>query len=413
MIEICIINYGSNAAEYGIGTYIKEYVHCLLNIGCNVNLVELGVNSKLSEVSIKEEKGVRTFCFPYVPSENFAVYNKSVCRLLRLYLKDSSELIFHFHYQQSNSLLEKIKQYFPLSKSVLTVHYLYWSARFNGDLTEYKKVLRCKNYKHIKKNYQDVVTSYEQEKQLIQSVDQVVCLSEDTYNLLKELYGINTGKLTIIPNGLIPRQTSISIRKRCEIRKRFHLGLEERIILFVGRINPIKGIYPLLVAFSKIIEVDPLCRLVLIGDGDFAGVMKRVPYIVSKVTFTGRLDKKVLYQWYQIADLGVFPSYYEECSYVGIEMLMHGLPIVASDGYAVRNMFDERNAVIAPIGEYNKPEVFVSGLSRALLTLLHSEQLLILKSRQALQSYKEVYHSLHMQQKYSILFNKLYKQSIL
>ena len=94
-------------------------------------------------------------------------------------------------------------------------------------------------------------------------------------------------------------------------------------------------------------------------------------------------------------------------------MLMHGLPIVASDGYAVRNMFDERNAVIAPIGEYNKPEVFVSGLSRALLTLLHSEQLLILKSRQALQSYKEVYHSLHMQQKYSILFNKLYKQSIL
>lgn len=55
----------------------------------------------------------------------------------------------------------------------------------------------------------------------------------------------------------------------------------------------------------------------------------------------------------------------------------------------------------------------VSGLSRALLTLLHSEQLLTLKSRQALQSYKEVYHSLHMQQKYSILFNKLYKQSIL
>ena len=44
MKEICIINYASNAAVYGIGTYLKEYVHCLSNIGCKVIRVELGLS---------------------------------------------------------------------------------------------------------------------------------------------------------------------------------------------------------------------------------------------------------------------------------------------------------------------------------------------------------------------------------
>lgn len=413
MKELCIINYGSNAAQYGIGTYIKEYVHCLLNIGCRINLIELGTDNKQEEFSIKEEKKVRTFYIPYVQSRDFMTYNKSVCRLLRLYLEDSSDLVFHFHYQQSSSLLESLKQYFPLSRSILTIHYLYWSARLNGCLSDYEYIIRCKSHKRIKKQYQDVVDNYEHEKKFIQSVDRVVCLSEDTYSLLKNLYSIDINRLTTIPNGLAPCKVSISIIKRNEIRKKYCIDKEEKIVLFVGRINPIKGIYPLLIAFAKVVEVCPLCRLIFIGDGDFSRVMKQIPHIISKVTFTGKLDKKTLYQWYQIADLGVFSSYYEECSYVGIEMLMHGLPLVASDGYAVRNMFDDRNAIIASIGEYNKPEIFASELSKGLLTLLHSEEQLNLKSSQSLRSYRKVYHLQHMQQKYSTLFDELYKQIIL
>lgn len=404
MKEICIINYESNASIYGIGSYINEYVHCLLKIGCKVNLIALGTDKVHQEVYIKEQAGIRTIHIPYVQSRDYAIYNKSVCRILRLYLKDSKKLFFHFHYQQSNSLLEYLKQYFPLSKSVLTIHYLYWSARLNGDLSKYECIIRNKNHIHIKNKYQDVVDNYELERKFMQAVEQIICLSDDTYSLLIEMYHLDSRKLAIIPNGLTSRRYSFITKGKSGVREKLHIGKEEKIILFVGRISPIKGVYPLMAAFVKILEREPACRLVLVGDGDFNGVMKCGSHIMAKVTFTGRLDKEELLQWYQIADMGIFPSYYEECSYVGIEMLMHGLPIVASDGYAVRNMFNDENAVIASIGTYDKPEYFISEISEKVLALLHSEQQLVLKSTQSLQSYNKTYKLRYMQKKYDALF---------
>ena len=407
MKEICIINYGSNAAAYGIGTHIKEYIHCLRNIGFKINLIELGTDNKYPEIYIKEEINLRTFHIPYIQKSNFVIYNKAVCRLLRLYLKDSSDLIFHFHYLQSSSLLVRLKQYFPLSKSILTIHYLYWSARFNGNITIYKDIIKQKSRKYTKKKYQDVIYNYEQEKKYIQSVDQVICLAEDTYNLLKDFYNVDTEKLFIIPNGLKPYKAFISKEKQAELRKQYYITENERIILFVGRINQIKGIQPLISAFEKVVATTPSCRLVLIGDGDFSSVVKQSYNASTRISFTGKINKEKLHQWYQIADIGVFPSYYEESSYVGIEMLMHGLPIIASDGYAVKNMFNSQNAIIASINNWNKPESFTSSLTNSTLALLQSDELLVLKRRQALQSYKATFHLKHMQQKYKTLLAKL------
>lgn len=410
MKDICLVNYVSSAAVYGIGTYIKEYVCCLLKIGCRVVLIELGTDSRRSDVYIKEEGGIKTIHIPYIQNKNITAYNKCVCRLMRLYITDSSELVFHFHYLQSNSLLGFIKKSFPLSKSLLTVHYLYWSARLHGNLTIYEDIIK-KNYKNIKKNYQDVIDHYREEKDFINGVDKVICLSDDTYYLLSGLYGIVGDKLIVIPNGLSQRGLGISMKQKNEkknkIRQKYYIGNNEKLILFVGRIDPIKGIDPLLSCFNKVVEAYPNCRLLLIGDGDINGSIKKVPKTFTKITFAGRLDKRVLYQWYRAADLAVFPSFYEECSYVGIEMLMHGLPIVASDGYAVKNMFNESNAVIAPIECWSRSDKFGLNLANGILSLLKSDELLSLKGLQALQTYNEMYKLECMHKKYSVMLSLL------
>lgn len=49
---------------------------------------------------------------------------------------------------------------------------------------------------------------------------------------------------------------------------------------------------------------------------------------------------------YSITQLGLFPSYHEQCSYVGIEFLMHGIPVIATSAYGVRDMFHPDNAFI-------------------------------------------------------------------
>lgn len=408
MKEVCIINYASNAAIYGIGTYIREYIRCLTRMGCRVNLIELGLDENNHEIYVTEKGLTRTIYIPYVSRGSMNTYNKCVCRLLRLYLVDSVELIFHFHYLQSSSLFMHIKKYFPLSKSVLTVHYLYWSARFNGNLTAYENVIKKKNRENIKKKYKDVVENYQQEKDFISAVDKTVCLALDTYKLLNGLYEIKKEKLFVAPNGLIQEKKMLSTEMmKKELRRKYHIQDNEKLIIFVGRINSIKGVYPLLSCFDKIVNKYPNCRMILIGDGNISDVIKYAQEAVCKVTFIGRLDKKKLYQWYSIADIAVFPSYYEECSYVGIEMLMHGIPIVASDGYAVRNMFNNNNAIIAPIKNWDRSNIFEDNLVNGIFALLESDELSNNKRSQALQEYHRIYQLKCMQKKYVELFTAL------
>lgn len=150
----------------------------------------------------------------------------------------------------------------------------------------------------------------------------------------------------------------------------------------------------------------PKCRLILIGDGEINDSIKKIQHVFTRITFIGRLDRKSLYEWYQIAEIAVFPSFYEECSYVGIEMLMHGIPIVASDGYNVKNMFTENNAVIAPINDWDNLSLYESHIANGILALLVSGELSRIKRQQALNAYNQTYQLGDMQKKYASMFRR-------
>ena len=49
----------------------------------------------------------------------------------------------------------------------------------------------------------------------------------------------------------------------------------------------------------------------------------------TKIAFTGRLDKKQLYEFYSMADMGVVCSLHEEFGFVAIAMMMHALPVIS------------------------------------------------------------------------------------
>lgn len=59
----------------------------------------------------------------------------------------------------------------------------------------------------------------------------------------------------------------------------------------------------------------------------------------SKITFTGFLDQEDLYEIYQMADVGIMLSLHEQCSYVAIEMMMFGLPVISTDTTGLDEMF--------------------------------------------------------------------------
>ena len=80
------------------------------------------------------------------------------------------------------------------------------------------------------------------------------------------------------------------------------------------------------------------CRLIIIGDGEYTKCLEECKNDWERIIFTGKLSKDELYQFYQIADIGVMLSKHEQCSFVAIEMMMHGLPIIASNSTGLDEM---------------------------------------------------------------------------
>lgn len=105
-----------------------------------------------------------------------------------------------------------------------------------------------------------------------------------------------------------------------------------------------------------------------------------------------------------MADIGIFSSYAEQCSYVGIEMMMHGLPIVASDSYGVRNMFNDReNALVAKRNSYKNNRIFEKNLFDSLSQLIESKTLREQLALGGRKTYEEKYNIDTMRENYKRL----------
>lgn len=179
--------------------------------------------------------------------------------------------------------------------------------------------------------------------------------------------------------------------------------------MVVGRTTLVKGVPYLLNAFTNVVKKYPDCRLVIIGSVyDPASILKLSKRIVAKISYTGLVGKDELTQWYKIAEIGLIHSLSEQCSYSGIEMMMHGLPVVASDGFGVRCMFkDGVNARIAIIGNRKKMRGYETNLTNAILELLISDEQCKQLSKNARKVYDTYHTSEKMHEKYTKLLEAL------
>ena len=115
------------------------------------------------------------------------------------------------------------------------------------------------------------------------------------------------------------------------------MGIEEnRVILYVGRIEPLKGLDIMLEAVS-LLEGCAETRLVIVGgsleeDAELERLkgLSESLGIENKVTFTGSVPQEMLPDFYSAADVFVLPSYYESFGLVALEAMACGTPVVAS-----------------------------------------------------------------------------------
>jgi glycosyltransferase involved in cell wall biosynthesis len=134
---------------------------------------------------------------------------------------------------------------------------------------------------------------------------------------------------------------------------RNELGIDAGVcvFLFVGRLEPIKGIDLLLSAFG---ELGPniQARLVIVGDGTLRQEANEAMERDTRIVYRGRLQGEALWAQFAAADILVAPSLSEPWGLVVNEALSAGLAIVVSDLFGCRDdlIKPERNALVVPAG---------------------------------------------------------------
>lgn len=333
MKHIYLIGNGSRAAQYGVGTYIRQMLEFFRQTS-SVRLTIVELNSEVKEVTEECDNSgkVRYLKIPAQKSEgrkgDVAHCYRNIAYLLALHFLKDEQNVLHLNYLHHAPLADWLKKIGVEFYLLVTIHYLDWCFMLKGNTRLFRSII----HKEEQSNEwgKKIRNSYERDKRLFQHSDKVICLSQYTQNLLREDYGVEKEKLVVVYNGL--KDEVIKLSKEERLEKRSALGFREtdKIILFVGRLDRIKGVQYLIEAFRQVIRKNPNSRLVIVGDGDYDKYLKQCAGIWSYVVLTGKVEKEVLYTFYQIADVGVLPSFHEQCSYVAIEMLMHGLPLIGT-----------------------------------------------------------------------------------
>ena len=178
------------------------------------------------------------------------------------------------------------------------------------------------------------------EAQVVDAADRLVANTQGEAGELVDLYGADPGKVRVVPPGvdleLFTPGDGAAARARVGLPRNAH------VLLFVGRIQPLKAPDVLLRAAAVLLARRPELRqslvVAVLGGPSGSGVGKPRALqelaqqlgIDAQVRFVPPVDRVTLAQWYRAADLVAVPSYSESFGLVAIEAQACGTPVVAA-----------------------------------------------------------------------------------
>lgn len=228
------------------------------------------------------------------------------------------------------------------------IHTNYWLSAWVGlqlkqrlglPMTHTYHSLGAVKYQSVEEPPETAQRRLEIEKTCLESADRIIATSPQEQQDMRSLVS-EKGRITIIPCGTDVRRFG-SIRYR-QARERLGIDTGTRLVFYVGRFDPRKGIETLIraVGQSKLRGQVPL-RLIVGGGfrpGKSDGKERdRLAQLVTELgmdeftEFPGRIADEDLPTYYAAADVCVVPSHYEPFGLVPIEAMASGTPVVASN----------------------------------------------------------------------------------
>ncbi|MFI7452077.1 D-inositol-3-phosphate glycosyltransferase [Nonomuraea sp. NPDC049714] len=210
------------------------------------------------------------------------------------------------------------------------------------------------------------------EEQVVEIADRLVANTRDEARELIELYGASEQRVAVVNPGV--NLTVFQPASQDEARRRLGVPRDAHMLLFVGRIQPLKAPDVLLRAASRMLIDDPSLRgrlVVACVGGPSGNGLARPSLLTELAAELGIADvvrlvppapQQELADWYRAADVTVVPSHSESFGLVALESQACGTPVAAAAVGGLRTAV--RDGVSGRLVDGHDPHDWARALSR-------------------------------------------------
>ena len=178
------------------------------------------------------------------------------------------------------------------------------------------------------------------ERAMVRRADRVITCSRYMQSHVAEVFGVPRRRITVIPNGIDPRDLEPVADDLPALRARFARP-DQRLVLLVGRLVYEKGFHLALDALSPVIKRLGDVRFVVAGTGTAESELKRQAWRLGLArygTFLGWIGDDVLHSLYRVSEVVIVPSIYEPFGLVALEAMASGCLCVVADTGGLREV---------------------------------------------------------------------------
>lgn len=384
MKHIYILDNNFNGTVFGVGTYLKNLISVLKDESLLVTIVKLFTRNDSVEVFF--ENNIRYIHIPAVRvNQRSNNYYRNIFYILYPYINSNDENILHMNYRKGNELFLKLKEYFCF-KFILTWHYASWIDYFSPGEIE-KVMINITNNVSLSEKELIYSSILKEELEILNKYcDHVVVVANHASNFLCKYLNFPSHKISLVYNAL-PDQYMRKVDK-FSIKQKMHISPDEKIILFVGRLDDNKNVSLLIRAFNKVFEKNEKVCLIVVGKGNYDMPLNHAYPNNRNIMFTGFVDQEKLSSLYEIADIGVIPSIYEEFGYVLVEMMMHSLPVIANNTTGLAEIIENGiSGILLDLYSEHDSQKSIDLLADTIIDLLENEDKRRFYSKNAYERY--------------------------
>jgi len=212
-------------------------------------------------------------------------------------------------------------------------------------------------------------------KRLVNQFSKVVAISNNTKQDLIELCGLPSDKIEVIYSGIAEIYRPIDLASPEISEMKIKYGISPRFILSLGTIEPRKNLDGLIAAYELLLDSNKNLNdldLVIVGGMGWKSeainrAWKKSKYH-HKIKFIGYVDNADKPFLYGMAELFVFPSFYEGFGFPPLEAMACGTPVVSSFASSLPEILGDAAIYVDPFN--------VADIAKGMAEALSSDEVL-------------------------------------